>query len=196
MHNDGDAPLPQRAQHPWTVLELKDLFKRHPRTPIIWSHVGLRQAVRSFEDQVASIERTLQHPDLSHVCFDLSWDEIASYAVATPGTTARIAGIINRFADRFLFGTDVVAPASLHAMTAVYRMYDPIWKLLTPDACHKVRLGNYERLFDAARRDVRAWECRQAGADRLSVDVSTSGRRRAGVHRGHTGRRRSSPAIA
>jgi hypothetical protein len=29
---------------------------------------------------------------------------------------------------------------------------------LTPDASEKVRLKNYERLFDDARRKVRAWE--------------------------------------
>ena len=31
-------------------------------------------------------------------------------------------------------------------------------KLLTPEASRKVRLGNYERLFDAARIRVRSWE--------------------------------------
>jgi hypothetical protein len=44
------------------------------------------------------------------------------------------------------------------AMTAVYHLYDPLWKQLTPEASQKVRLGNYERLFDKARQDVRAWE--------------------------------------
>jgi hypothetical protein len=29
---------------------------------------------------------------------------------------------------------------------------------LSPDARAKVRVGNYERLFDTARRKVRAWE--------------------------------------
>jgi len=37
-------------------------------------------------------------------------------------------------------------------------MYRPLWVLLTPDARAKVTRGNYERLFDAARRRVRAWE--------------------------------------
>jgi len=40
----------------------------------------------------------------------------------------------------------------------VYNLWDPIWKLLTPEASQKIRLGNYERLFDAARVQVRAWE--------------------------------------
>jgi hypothetical protein len=106
------------------------------------------------------IERALKNPELSHLCFDISWDEVAKYAVETPEDTARVADIINRYPDRFLFGTDVVAPASLDVMTAVFHLYDPLWKLLTPEASHKVRMGNYERLFDQARRDVRAWEAK------------------------------------
>ena len=43
-------------------------------------------------------------------------------------------------------------------MTTVYELYAPLWKALTPDASRKVRLGNYERIFDEGRRRVRAWE--------------------------------------
>jgi hypothetical protein len=45
----------------------------------------------------------------------------------------------------------------------VYYMYDPLWKLLTPEASHMVRIGNYERLFDAAAKKVRAWEAVNVG---------------------------------
>jgi hypothetical protein len=34
----------------------------------------------------------------------------------------------------------------------------PLWAKLSPEVSRKVRLGNYERLFDAARLSVRAWE--------------------------------------
>jgi hypothetical protein len=40
----------------------------------------------------------------------------------------------------------------------VYEMYAPLWAALAPDAREKVLKGNYERLFDAARVRVRAWE--------------------------------------
>jgi uncharacterized protein (UPF0548 family) len=46
----------------------------------------------------------------------------------------------------------------LNAMTDVFHKYDPLWKLLTPEASHKVQLGNHEQLFDQARKDVRNWE--------------------------------------
>ena len=43
-------------------------------------------------------------------------------------------------------------------MVAVYEAYAPLWAALTPEAKHKVTKGNYEFLFDRARRQVRAWE--------------------------------------
>jgi hypothetical protein len=50
-------------------------------------------------------------------------------------------------------------------MVAVYDAYAPLWALLTPEASFKVRKGNYERLFDAARVKVRAWENANANAN-------------------------------
>jgi len=125
------------------------------------------RVVRPLPEQAALIERALNNPELSHVYFDLSWDEVAKYAVATPENTRRVADVINGFPDRFLFGTDVVAPKSVEAMTTVFHLYDPLWKLLTDEASHKVRIGNYESLFDDARVRVRAWE--NANLKRRSV---------------------------
>ncbi|HEX3086217.1 MAG TPA: hypothetical protein VHP99_16915, partial [Pyrinomonadaceae bacterium] len=78
--------------------------------------------------------------------------------VTTPESTKNAASLVNRHPDRFLFGTDEVAPANQEKYLKVYNQYEPFWKLLTPEASEKVRKGNYERIFDAARRKVRAWE--------------------------------------
>ncbi len=80
-----------------------------------------------------------------------------------PGGDARrrsqaTADLINRHPDRFLFGTDEVAPTEQAKYLKVYDMYAPLFAKLTPEASEKVRKGNYERLFDEARRKVRAWE--------------------------------------
>jgi hypothetical protein len=64
--------------------------------------------------------------------------------------------------DRFLFGTDAVAPKTAAAYLVTNELYRPLWSALTPDARAKVRVENYERLFDAARRKVRAWEAAHA----------------------------------
>lgn len=56
------------------------------------------------------------------------------------------------------FGTDELAPASQETYLKVYNLYAPLFAKLSPKTSAKLRLGNYERLFDKARRDVRAWE--------------------------------------
>jgi hypothetical protein len=48
--------------------------------------------------------------------------------------------------------------ASAAAYFGVFETWEPVWRQLTPEASEKVRLKNYERLFDDARRKVRAWE--------------------------------------
>jgi hypothetical protein len=41
-----------------------------------------------------------------------SWDEVAKYVAASPEATRITAGLIERYPDGFLFGTDAVAPTS------------------------------------------------------------------------------------
>jgi hypothetical protein len=100
----------------------------------------------------------LKDPAFNHVSFDISWDEVAKYAVASPESISRVSTILNRYPDRFLFGTDTVAPAGPAPYFAVFEMWTPVWRQLTPETSLKVRKTNYERLFDAGRRRVRAWE--------------------------------------
>ena len=158
LHNDIDMPFPRPDQEPYMLAQMKALFERHPDTTIIWAHIGLGRVVRPVSEQMAIVETLLTTPTLDHVYLDISWDEVAKYATATPEATARAATIINRFPDRFLFGSDVVAPSSVDAMVAVYDAYAPLWAALTPEARDKVLKENYERVFDTARRRVRLWE--------------------------------------
>jgi hypothetical protein len=170
IHNDIDMPFAKPDTEPVYLSQMKALLKRHRNASIIWAHAGLGRVVHPAQssasaastqrspESVGIVEAMLADPELSHVCFDISWDEVAKYVVATPESTARVAAIINQYADRFLFGTDTVAPASPQAYYAVFEMYAPLWRQLTPGASRKVRLGNYERLFDEGRRRVRAWE--------------------------------------
>jgi hypothetical protein len=109
-------------------------------------------------NQAELIEKALTDPTLAHVYFDISWTEAAKYIVASPESIARAAQLINRYPDRFLFGTDEVGPKDQASYLKIYDMYAPLFAQLTPEASEKLRKGNYERLFDEARRRVRAWE--------------------------------------
>jgi hypothetical protein len=104
------------------------------------------------------IERALSNPELNHVNIDLSWTEVAKYATETPEALERTAAMINKFPDRFLMGTDEVAPADQKSYLKIMDMYAPLLVKLTPEAKQKLLKGNYERLFDAAKLKVRAWE--------------------------------------
>ena len=158
LHNDVDAPFPKPGQDPYQAVQLGALLRRHPKTTIIWAHCGLGRIVRPVKDQLGIVDRALSDPALAHVSIDISWDEVAKYLVATPEATQAAADLINRHPDRFLFGTDEVAPTEQAKYLKVYDMYAPLFAKLTPEASEKVRKGNYERLFDQARLRVRHWE--------------------------------------
>ncbi len=166
LHSDVDMPFPKSGQEPYLVAQMRDLLSKHPGTTVIWAHCGLGRVVQPVAGQLAMLERVLANPELRHVHIDISWDETAKYITGTPETVKAAADLINRYPDRFLFGSDVVAPASIESPLKVYRAYDALWSQLTPEASRMVRLGNYERLFDAARIKVRAWEKANAGKKR------------------------------
>jgi predicted TIM-barrel fold metal-dependent hydrolase len=158
LHNDVNMPFPKPGQEPWEVAQLKELFLRHPKTTIIWAHVGVGRVVRPVQDQLGMMKRLLAAPEMKHVYLDISWDETAKFIVATPESIKVAADLINAYPDRFLFGTDEVAPKTQAAYLRVFDLYAPLFAALTPEASLKLRKGNYERLFDKARQDVRAWE--------------------------------------
>jgi hypothetical protein len=170
LHNDIDMPFAKINSEPIFLQQMKDLLRRHPNAQIIWAHTGLGRVVHPVRSQASPkagerppnhrdiVEAMLEDPSLRHVSFDISWDEVAKYLVETPEARKAAADLINRFPDRFLFGTDNVAPPDQATHLAVYHMYAPLWELLTPEASRKVRLDNFARIFDAAKPKVRAWE--------------------------------------
>jgi hypothetical protein len=158
LHNDVDMPFPRPNQETYQVTQLRDLVKRHPKTTIIWAHAGLGRIVRPVNDQLAIMERGLASGQYPNLYIDLSWDEVAKYITASPEAMKATAALMNKYPDRFLFGTDEVAPATQEKYLKVYDMYAPLFAQLTADASIKFRRGNYERLFDEGRRRVRAWE--------------------------------------
>jgi predicted TIM-barrel fold metal-dependent hydrolase len=180
LHNDIDRPFAKAGTEPMYLTQMKALLRRHPRTTIIWAHMGLGRVVRPSQrqgtgdaaapvrdpHQIEIIESILADAAMRHVFFDISWDEVAKYIVATPGSVRITAGLINRYPDRFLFGTDNVAPTDSASYFAVFEMYTPLWAALTPEASAKVRKGNFARLFDSARLKVRSWESAHPSATR------------------------------
>ena len=158
LHNDVDVPFAKPGSPPSYLDQVRRLFARHPHTTIIWAHTGVGRVVRPLAQHGKMLESILADPALAHVYFDLSWDEVAKYIVASDTTVRVAADLVNRYPDRFLFGTDVVAPSGPDMYYRVFDIYRPFLDRLTPDARAKLLRGNYERLFGAARSRVRLWE--------------------------------------
>ncbi|MDR3606022.1 MAG: amidohydrolase family protein [Oligoflexia bacterium] len=172
LHNDMDIPFPKEqsdvsdsslkvSAKPAYLEQMKALFLRHKKTTIIWAHLGLGRVVRPVKDYAAMIEEILKDSAHKNVYFDISWSEVAKYLVSSPEAARISADLINRYPDRFLFGTDEVAPKNQKEYLKIDEQYGPLWKLLTAEAGEKVKMRNYERLFDQARKKVRSWEREQ-----------------------------------
>jgi predicted TIM-barrel fold metal-dependent hydrolase len=156
--NQSDIPSSEPGPQPVYLSQMQALIKRHPKTTIIWAHTGVGRIVRPIKAHAVTLDSMLSDPAFSNLYFDISWTEVAKYVVSSPEATQLTANLINRYPDRFLFGTDEVAPQDQQKYLRVYETYKPLFALLTPDASEKLRLKNYERLFDEARSKVRAWE--------------------------------------
>jgi hypothetical protein len=170
FHCDIDMPFAKPDQEPVCLRQAVQVFRRHPKTTIIWAHTGLGRVVHPTQSQGASwtrqynpthlkiLARMLAEPSLHHLYFDISWDEVAKYATSSPEIEAETAKLLGQYPDRFLFGTDNVAPADQAAQLRVLHLWDRGFAQLTPSASAAIRMGNYQRLFDDARVRVRAWE--------------------------------------
>lgn len=158
LHNDIDMPYPKPGQEHYLLKQLSAVFKKHPSGTIIWAHCGLGRIVNPIADQLKMLRQALADPDLAHVHIDISWTEVAKYIMASPATIKATAELINRYPNRFLFGSDEVAPASQEQYLTIYRLYEPLFDQLNAEARRKLLKENYARIFNAARIKVRQWE--------------------------------------
>ena len=163
LHNDIDVVLPTDAQEPVHLGPLRDVLRAHPEVTIIWAHTGLGRFVAPAPDHVGLLGDLLSDDAYSHVYCDLSWDEVAKYVVRDENSLAAWAALLERHADRFLFGSDSVAPAGSDGYLKTWRDYQPLWERLSEDTRRAIHVGNYERIFDSANRRVRAWEDENVG---------------------------------
>lgn len=157
LHNDINKPFPKSYTEDY-VSDLLDVFRRHPGAKIIWAHIGVGRIVNPVKDQASLVRKICEDPTLSHINFDISWDEVAKYILKTDESLQITADLINEFPDRFLYGSDNVASPDQKTYLSVYEMYKPLFDKLTPVAREKLKKGNYKRLFDEADLKVRAWE--------------------------------------
>ena len=76
--SSGRTPASAASSHPVQDQATTGAAERSPR------HVEI-------------LEGILEDPGLAHVHFDISWDEVAKYVVATPASLESTAALLNRF---------------------------------------------------------------------------------------------------
>jgi hypothetical protein len=174
VHCDAEVPFPKPGQDAYLVTQLRDLLVRHPRTTFIWAHAGVGRIVEPVADHLGMLERAFAL-DPKELYIDLSWEETAKYFTQKPGTVDALAALINRHPDKFLFGTDEVAPDDPKKYFKVYNQYQALLARLTPEARAGFLLRNHERIFDNARRNVRAWEATHRSGQTAAVEHASPG---------------------
>ncbi len=158
IHCDADVMLPRPGEPPVHLDPLADLLRRHPGATVLWAHAGIGRFVEPVSDHPRLLEGLLRDPSLSHVHLELSWDVVAEHVVAPPERLAQWAALVDRWPERFLLGSDAVIPAEQADYLAAFEVWAPLLDRLGAETSRRVRTENYERLFDAARSRVRAWE--------------------------------------
>ena len=161
IHNDVDVILPREGERPTHLDAFVEVVRRHSGTTIVWAHAGIGRFVEPTPDYVELLEEILRDDSLDHLYFDLSWDVVAEQIVGAEETRAAWIALVNAWPDRFIVGSDSVVAKDASAYEGALEAWKPLLDRLDSAVSHQVRLGNYERLFDAARRRVRAWEAAQ-----------------------------------
>jgi hypothetical protein len=161
LHNDINTVRPAPGR-PANFDDLKDVLRAHKETAIIWAHTGLGRFVKPTADHVELLREMLSSDEYSHVHFDISWDEVAKWIVTDDATLDTWVTLLNQYPDRFLFGSDAVAPKSQADYLKAYDAYQKLWERLEVSTANKVKVENFERIFDSAREKVRAWEAAHA----------------------------------
>ena len=137
IHNDIDTPFPEAGRRRRSTSSRSTaLFRRHPKTTIIWAHVGRRprRPARSKNHAAHARRASSRIPTLAHVYFDISWTEVAKYLVATPGGDRSVAARPHQALPRPLplRHRRGRAHGPGQDYLRVYKQYEPLLQLLEP----------------------------------------------------------------
>ena len=103
VHNDIDMPFSEAGRETrHTSSSSTSCSRGIRRRTIIWAHTGLGRVVRPVKDHAALDRGDPRRSEFEHVYFDISWNEVAKYLVATP-ETLRVVGGAHQRAIRIAF---------------------------------------------------------------------------------------------
>ncbi len=139
IHSDIGDPITNK---PVFLYEMEEAIKNHPKTKIVWCHIGDTRGVKIDSIQDITIRLLKSYPNLY---FDISWvvfeQMIAPNGVPDPDWVA----IFEQFPTRFMVGTDEIGNFSGYIKTI--RKYDILFDSLSPETAKKLASENMFELL-------------------------------------------------
>ena len=155
LHCDLDAMSSNNKKEPTYLSALKKLFRKHRKTSLIWAHTGLGRYVKARKDHTKVIASLLSSNPNLYV--DISWDLVAKQFFKGKSLDPKWKKFLEKYSHRILYGSDVVAPTP-KKYAKVLSIYNNVWSELSDKAVKNITYNNYKKLFNKARKNVRAWE--------------------------------------
>ncbi|GLY70830.1 TerC/Alx family metal homeostasis membrane protein [Amycolatopsis taiwanensis] len=123
------GPPDERNLLPVLALLSRPEFRRPGKqVNVIYAHMGLGKWSTLSHEHLDLIDWILARPELTHIQFDVSWNDVAQHINATPALRAHFVRLVAKHPERFLLGTDSVKPESrpqylrhYHEMERVFR---------------------------------------------------------------------------
>jgi hypothetical protein len=165
---EGSILIPQ-VSNGANVEPLLNIFRQHQDVNIIWAHGGgIGRTVLPSQANIETLERAFQDPALSHVSVDLSWDVAIKHILSDPQLKAGYIDLVNRYPDRFYFGSDTVGSDGETVGSTLDLLWDSgFLGALNPEAREKFLWGNGERLYNDSASAINAWRRNPANAQTL-----------------------------
>jgi len=125
--------------------ELEEVLNAHGNLTVVWAHCGLSRRVM-HDKYHEMIERMLTTYPQLHL--DVSWVSYDTLISVDHLVSQDWVALIERFADRFMIGSDLVG--RFGELKPTLRRYDAVLQALGNSARQKVARGNAERIFFGA----------------------------------------------
>lgn len=139
IHSDIGDPI---SDKPTFLYEIEETVKKHPKTKIVWCHVGDTRGLNIKELPEITVRLLKTYPNLY---YDISW-VVFEQVIAPNGKPAPVwVKIIEQFPDRFMVGSDKIGHFSDYKQTI--RKYDVLFDQLKPETAKKLASENMFQLL-------------------------------------------------
>lgn len=132
---------PSYAKEPLYLSEMLRGLKYNRKANIIWAHVGVSRRVE-VPNLLEIADSTLK--DNKNLFFDISWLVFEEYIAKTEKSLDQWAGLIRKYPDRFMIGTDVVGHWTQYKVNI--EKYYVLLDRLPKDVAQNLSYGNILRL--------------------------------------------------